>query len=86
MSDGGRPSTTEPSRQAAGPGDRSRTTPDASGYIAGMMIIASILVFAGIGALLGLAVGAVAPLALAAAPIGLVVGFYAVWVRFFKQR
>ena len=53
---------------------------------AGFMIVGSIVVFVGLGALLGLLVGAVGPLALAGAPIGLVVGFYAVWVRIFKQR
>jgi hypothetical protein len=53
---------------------------------AGFMIVGSIAIFVALGALLGAAVGAVAPLALAGAPVGLVVGFYAVWVRFFKRR
>jgi hypothetical protein len=53
---------------------------------AGFMIISSIVLFAALGAGIGLLVGSVAPFALAGAPIGLVVGFYAVWVRFFKQR
>ena len=53
---------------------------------AGYMIVGSIVLFAALGALVGLLVGAVVPLALVGAPIGLVIGFYAVWVRFFKQR
>jgi hypothetical protein len=53
---------------------------------AGFMIISSIVIFAALGAGIGLLVGSVAPFALAGAPVGLVVGFYAVWVRFFKQR
>ena len=59
--------------------------PDGMGYAAGFMIVTSILLLAGIGALIGLVVGAVAPLALAGAPVGLVLGFYAVWIRFFKR-
>jgi hypothetical protein len=68
----------------AGPNEPPRRG-DASGYAAGFMIISSILLFAGIGALIGLLVGHVAPLALAGAPVGLVLGFYAVWIRFFKR-
>ena len=69
-----------------GPGARKPRVADSSGMAAGFMIISSIVLFAALGAGIGLLVGSVAPFALAGAPIGLVVGFYAVWVRFFKQR
>ena len=68
----------------AGPNEPQRT-PDASGWLAGMMIISSVVLVTAVGAALGALVGLTVPLALAAAPIGLVLGFYAVWLRFFKR-
>jgi hypothetical protein len=53
---------------------------------AGFMIVVSIVLLAAVGGLVGWIAGAVVPLALAGAAVGLGVGFYAVWLRFFKQR
>jgi hypothetical protein len=39
-----------------------------------------------LGAAIGALVGATVPLLLAGAALGVVAGFYAVWVRFFKTR
>jgi hypothetical protein len=68
----------------AGPNEPRREA-DLSGYAAGLMIISAILMCAAIGGLIGLIFGHVAPFALAGAPVGLVLGFYAVWIRFFKN-
>jgi hypothetical protein len=57
-----------------------------SGYLAGMMIVSAILMCSAIGAGIGLLAGHVAPFALAGAPVGLVLGFYSVWIRFFKRQ
>ena len=56
-----------------------------SGMGAGMMIVASILVCALVAGLIGWPLGVPVLLGLAGAAIGLVLGFYAVWVRFFRR-
>jgi hypothetical protein len=56
-----------------------------SGMGAGMMIIASIVVCALVAGLIGWALGAPVLLGLLGAAIGLVLGFYAVWVRYFRR-
>ena len=60
--------------------------PDASGLAAGYLLLSAILGCAGIGALSGWPLGAVIPLALAGAALGIVLGFYLVWVRWFRRR
>jgi NhaP-type Na+/H+ or K+/H+ antiporter len=60
--------------------------PDASGLAAGFMIISTILGCAALGALIGWPLGIVLPLALAGAAGGVFLGFYLVWVRWFRQR
>jgi NhaP-type Na+/H+ or K+/H+ antiporter len=60
--------------------------PDASGLVAGYLLLSAILGCAGIGALVGWPLGLVIPLALAGAALGVVLGFYLVWVRWFRRR
>lgn len=61
-------------------------TPDASGMAAGFLLLSTIVGCAGIGALIGWPLGAALPLALAGAAGGIVLGFYLVWVRWFRRR
>jgi NhaP-type Na+/H+ or K+/H+ antiporter len=61
-------------------------TPDASGLAAGFMLLSTILGCAALGALIGWPLGATLPLALAGAAAGVVLGFYLVWVRWFRRR
>lgn len=60
--------------------------PDASGMAAGFLLLSAILGCAALGGLVGWAVGAAFPLALAGAALGIVLGFYLVWVRWFRRR
>ena len=60
--------------------------PDASGMAAGFLLLTAILLCAGVGALAGWPLGAALPLALAGAALGVVLGFYLVWVRWFRRR
>jgi hypothetical protein len=53
---------------------------------AGFLLLSTILGCAGIGALIGWPLGAALPLALAGAAGGVVLGFYLVWVRWFRRR
>lgn len=61
-------------------------TPDASGMAAGFMLLSAIVGCAAVGALIGWPLGAPLPLALAGAAVGVVLGFYLVWVRWFRRR
>jgi hypothetical protein len=61
-------------------------TPDASGLAAGFLLISTIVLCAALGALAGWPLGAVVPLALAGAAAGVLLGFYLVWVRWFRRR
>ena len=61
-------------------------TPDASGMAAGFLLLCTILGCAGIGALIGWPLGVALPLGLAGAAGGVVLGFYLVWVRWFRRR
>jgi len=58
--------------------------PDASGLSAGITIIASILLGAGLGLGLGLLIGLPYAFGLAGAAAGIVLGFYVVYVKWFK--
>jgi hypothetical protein len=49
------------------------------------MIILCIVGVAGLGALIGLLFGLALPFGLAGAAIGVVLGFFAIWVRFFRD-
>jgi hypothetical protein len=60
--------------------------PMASGYAAGFSIVLCIAAGMVVGAGIGALVGATVPLLLAGAAIGVVAGFYVVWIRFFKTR
>ena len=51
---------------------------------AGFMIVSSIVLCAALGWMLGYLFDVSIPLALAGAAVGIVVGFYVVWVRFFR--
>jgi hypothetical protein len=53
---------------------------------AGFMLLITILGCAGVGALVGWPLGVAFPLALAGAALGIVLGFYLVWVRWFRRR
>jgi hypothetical protein len=64
---------------------RREAAPDMSGMGAGMMIVASILVCALVAGLIGWPFGVPVLLGLVGAAIGLVLGFYAVWVRYFRR-
>ena len=50
--------------------------------VAGFLLLSSIIACAAIGALIGWPLGIPLPLALA----GIVLGFYLVWVRWFRRR
>jgi hypothetical protein len=88
------PSAIVGARRAPGRGSRrkerthtpppERRGPDASGLGAGFLIVGSILVFAGVGLVLGWPLGIALPLALAGAAVGIGIGFYVVWLRFFR--
>jgi hypothetical protein len=56
-----------------------------SGMSAGLMIIASILLCALIAGLIGWPLGVTVQLGLVGAAVGIVLGFYAVWVRYFRR-
>ena len=60
--------------------------PDASGMAAGFLLLTAIVLCGGVGALVGWPLGAALPLALAGAALGVVLGFYLVWVRWFRRR
>ena len=60
--------------------------PDASGMAAGFLLLSAIVGCAAVGALVGWPLGAAFPLALAGAALGVVLGFYLVWVRWFRRR
>jgi hypothetical protein len=60
--------------------------PDASGMAAGFLLLICILGCGAIGALVGWPLGATLPVALAGAALGIVLGFYLVWVRWFRRR
>jgi hypothetical protein len=64
---------------------RREAAPDFSGMGAGMTIVAPILVCMLLGGLIGWPLGVPVPLGLAVAAIGLVLGFYLVWVRWFRR-
>jgi hypothetical protein len=63
----------------------SGTRVDASGLSAGITIVAGILLGTGLGFGLGSLIGLTTVLALAGAAAGLAFGFYAVYVRFFRE-
>ena len=60
--------------------------PDASRMAAGFLLLTTIVLCAGVGALAGWPLGVALPLALAGAALGVVLGFYLVWVRWFRRR
>ena len=64
---------------------RREAAPDMSGMGAGLTIIASIVGCAVVAGLIGWPLGVPLPLGLAGAAIGLVLGFYAVWIRYFRR-
>jgi hypothetical protein len=53
---------------------------------AGFLLLSAIVGCAALGALVGWPLGASLPLALAGAALGVVLGFYLVWVRWFRRR
>jgi hypothetical protein len=53
---------------------------------AGFLLLICILGCGAIGALVGWPLGATLPVALAGAALGIVLGFYLVWVRWFRRR
>jgi hypothetical protein len=57
---------------------------DASGLSAGITIVAAILLGTGLGLGLGLLVSLPVPLAMAGAAVGIVFGFYVVYVKWIK--
>jgi hypothetical protein len=64
---------------------RREAAPDMSGMGAGLTIVGSILVCALVAGLIGWPLGVPVPLGLAGAAVGLVLGFYAVWLRYFRR-
>ena len=58
---------------------------DASGLTAGITIVAAILLGTGTGLGLGYLIGLTTALALVGAAAGLALGFYVVYLRFFRQ-
>jgi ABC-type phosphate transport system permease subunit len=64
---------------------RREAAPDMSGMGAGLTIVGSILLCALVAALIGWPLGVPLPLGLAGAAVGLVLGFYAVWLRYFRR-
>jgi hypothetical protein len=53
---------------------------------AGFLLLSTIVCCAALGAMIGWPLGAALPLALAGAAAGVVLGFYLVWVRWFRRR
>jgi len=53
---------------------------------AGFLLLSAIVGCAAIGAVIGWPLGAPLPLALAGSALGVVLGFYLVWVRWFRRR
>jgi hypothetical protein len=64
---------------------RREAAPDMSGMGAGLTIVAAIALCAVVGGLIGWPLGVPLPLGLAGAAVGVVLGFYAVWVRYFRR-
>jgi hypothetical protein len=64
---------------------RREAAPDMSGMGAGLMIVVSIVICAVVGGLIGWVFGVPVPIGLAGAAVGLVLGFYAVWLRYFRR-
>jgi hypothetical protein len=64
---------------------RREAAPDMSGMGAGLTIVGSILLCALVAGLIGWPLGVPLPLGLAGAAVGLVLGFYAVWLRYFRR-
>ena len=56
-----------------------------SGMGAGLTIVAAIVLCAVVAGLIGWPLGVPVPLGLAGAAVGLVLGFYAVWLRYFRR-
>ena len=56
-----------------------------SGMGAGLTIVGSILLCALVAGLIGWPLGVPLPLGLAGSAVGLVLGFYAVWLRYFRR-
>ena len=64
---------------------RREAAPDMSGMGAGLTIIGSIALCALVAGVIGWPFGIPVPLGLAGAAVGLVLGFYAVWLRYFRR-
>ena len=64
---------------------RREAAPDMSGMGAGLTIVGSILLCALVAGLIGWPLGVPLPFGLAGAAVGLVLGFYAVWLRYFRR-
>jgi hypothetical protein len=64
---------------------RREAAPDMSGMGAGLTIVGSILLCALVAGLIGWPLGVPLPLGLAGSAVGLVLGFYAVWLRYFRR-
>jgi hypothetical protein len=64
---------------------RREAAPDMSGMGAGLTIVGSILLCALVAGLIGWPLGVPLPLGLAGAAVGVVLGFYAVWLRYFRR-
>jgi hypothetical protein len=64
---------------------RREAAPDMSGMGAGLTIIGSIALCALVAGVIGWPLGIPLPLGLAGAAVGLVLGFYAVWLRYFRR-
>jgi hypothetical protein len=59
---------------------------DAAGLGAGMVVIAGILLGAGVGVAVGLLIDRPAPAIMVGSSIGLVLGFYMLYIKYFKPR
>ena len=64
---------------------RREAAPDMSGMGAGLTIVAAIVLCALVAGLIGWLFGYPVPFGLAGAAVGLVLGFYAVWLRYFRR-
>jgi hypothetical protein len=64
---------------------RREAAPDMSGMGAGLTIVAAIVLCAVVAGLIGWPLGVPVPLGLAGAAVGLVLGFYAVWLHYFRR-
>jgi hypothetical protein len=64
---------------------RREAAPDMSGMGAGLTIVGAIVSCAVLAGLIGWPLGVPVPLGLAGAAVGLVLGFYAVWLRYFRR-